>query len=394
MIEQMTYGDKIKVKAFIPLLKNISKLMTIEQIKALSNCSYHKFFVNGKDYLLMDSEKMKVVIGEDYNYIFDKTNGKFVRYGRTYEEDPEFSPLGGEILDIEVTTSCNGINGQLCRFCYKSNTPNGENMSFETFKNILDKQGKQLTQVAFGIDSQATSNPDLWKMAQYCRSKGVIPNVTNISDEVADKLALLMGAVACSRYDDKNVCYDSVKKLTDRGMKQINIHFMICESSYDACMETLRDIKTDPRLEKLNAIVMLSLKKKGRGIGFTSLSQDKYNDIIKYCLENNINFGMDSCGAKKFLDAVKDHPNYEDFKVVSEPCESTNFSQYIDVEGNFYPCSFCEGAEGWEQGIDVKKCSSFLKDIWYNDRVIQFRNRLNSNCNNCHKARECIIYEV
>lgn len=359
-------------------------------------------------FIIIDGATKKVVKSEGYNYVFDKVTGRFARWGKTMEDDPQFAPLP-EILDIEITKSCNGIPNEQgvespCKFCYKSNTPNGENMSLDTFKKILDKfdivsEEKKvncLNQIAFGADATGLANPDLFQMMEYTRLKGVVPNITlaNISDEVADKLALLMGAVACSRYDDKNVCYDSVKKLTDRGMKQINIHFMICESSYDACMETLRDIKTDPRLEKLNAIVMLSLKKKGRGIGFTSLSQDKYNDIIKYCLENNINFGMDSCGAKKFLDAVKDHPNYEDFKVVSEPCESTNFSQYIDVEGNFYPCSFCEGAEGWEQGIDVKKCSSFLKDIWYNDRVIQFRNRLNSNCNNCHKARECIIYEV
>lgn len=349
-----------------------------------------------KFYFLNDAKTVKTVVGNDYNYIFDKITGDFKRWGKTYEDDPSFSPIGGEILDIEITTICRGISGKLCPFCYKSNTPNGKNMSFDTFKKIIDKMGKQLTQVAFGADSEATSNPDLWRMADYCRSVGVIPNLTvaNVSDDVADKLVAVMGAVAVSRYSDKNVCYDSIKRLTDRGLKQVNMHFMICQESYESCLETLNDIKSDFRLSKLNAIVLLSLKKKGRGVGYNSLSQEKYSNLVKFCLDNKVNFGMDSCGAKKFLDAVKDHPNYENFKVVCEPCESTNFSQYIDVDAKYYPCSFCEGVKGWEDGIDTEKCEDFLSDIWYNGRVKEFRSKLNNNCNNCHKARECPVYEV
>jgi len=378
------------------MLNSLSRMLSVDQVDDLTKGTAYSYQINDEKYTVIDSEKTKVALGENYKYIFNKLNGDFSRWGSTYEDDPDYSPIGGEILDIEVTTICNGINGKLCSFCYKSKTPSGKNMPFDTFKNVLDKMGVQLTQVAFGADSEATSNPDLFKMAKYCRKKGVVPNITvaNVSDEIADELASVMGAVAVSRYDDKDVCYNSVKKLTDRGMRQINIHFMICEETYDQCVETLNDINSDKRLSKLNAIVLLSLKQKGRGVGFTPLSADKYSKIVKYCLENNINFGMDSCGAKKFLDAVKDHPDYENFKVVAEPCESTNFSQYIDVNADFYPCSFCDGVDKWENGISVLKTSDFLKDIWYNKRVIEFREQLNSNCNNCHKARECPIYTV
>lgn len=379
------------------------RLLSEDEIKDImnSNNTPTLMVVNDKKYIVIDGDKTKVVIGKDYNYIFNKVNGDFKRWGKDYEDDPTYSPIGGEILDIEVTTICRGIiiNGnkrQLCPYCYKSNTPNGKNMSFDTFKTIMDKMGKQLTQIAFGADSEATSNPDLFKMADYCRSIGVVPNITvaNVSDEIADKLVNVMGAVAVSRYSDKNVCYDSIKKLTDRGMTQCNMHFMISEETYDACMETLSDIKSDDRLSKLNAIVLLSLKKKGRGVGYNKLSSEKYNNIVKYCMDNDIRFGMDSCGAKKFLDSVKDHPNYENFKIVCEPCESTAFSQYIDVDAKYFPCSFCEGADDWDEGIDVVKCDNFLEDIWYNDRVKKFRHKLTNNCNNCHKARECPIYDV
>lgn len=75
----------------------------------------------------------------DYNYNFNTENGFFERWGTDKNNDPQFSPIGPEIMDIEITTSCFGSNGVLCKFCYKSNNPNGKNMSFETFKTVFDK---------------------------------------------------------------------------------------------------------------------------------------------------------------------------------------------------------------------------------------------------------------
>ena len=204
------------------MLKELSQFISLDQANDLSEGKAYLYQINGKKYTVIDSKKTKVALGEDYKYIFNKDNGNFMRWGKTPKDDPNYSPIGGEILDIEVTTQCNGINGKLCPFCYKSNTPDGKNMSLDTFKSILDKMGVQLTQVAFGADSEASSNPELFQMAEYCREKGVVPNITvaNISDETADRLASVMGAVAVSRYDDKDACYDSVKKLTDSIRKK------------------------------------------------------------------------------------------------------------------------------------------------------------------------------
>lgn len=387
--------DKI-TKDFASNVLRVFTMLNPSKTEDISKGQFYPVKANGKTYLIIDGKLNKIVMGEDYNYIFSKENGQFARWGKSFKEDPDFSPIGGEILDIEVTTICHGIRGHVCDFCYKSNTPNGKNMSFDTFKGIIDKMGKQLTQVAFGADSTATSNPDLFKMAAYCRELGVVPNITvaKVSDDIADKLVNVMGAVAVSCYNEKDDCYNSIKKLTDRGMSQINLHFMLCEETFGHCISVLQDIKVDERLTNLNAIVFLALKQKGRGVKYHTITQEHYNDIVQLCLKNDINFGMDSCSAVRFLDAIKNNPNYEQYKVVVEPCESTNFSQYIDVNGFFYPCSFCEKINGWEAGLDVTKCENFLTDVWYHDRVVSFRNKLNNNCNNCHKARECPIYKV
>jgi hypothetical protein len=396
--------------------------------------------------LISETDKIKRVRSKKYNYEFNKKTGFFARWGKKTKDDPLFSPFGPEIADIEITTSCTGLTyegkNHLCKFCYKSNTPNGENMSFETFKKMIDNfpsyeqneitatdlKGKLfrgrfpagwtseffekvsggkvqshkstqvpfLTQVAFGADSKAESNPDLWKMMDYCREKGIIPNITvaQISDETADKLVAKCGAVAVSRYENKDICYDTVKKLTDRGLDQVNIHCMISEETFDNAWETLQDRLTDPRLEKLKAIVFLSLKKKGRGESFTPLAQDKFKKIVDFAMDNHIGIGFDSCSAFKYLQSVKDHPNYDTFEMCSEPCESSAFSIYCNTKGEFYPCSFSEEGE-FGEGLDVVNCDDFMEDIWNHPKTKAFRKGLlaTAGCNSL-KCRECPLFEV
>lgn len=345
-------------------------------------------------YSILEKDNVKCLISEEYNYMFNYKTGFFARWGRTKESDPDYSFFGPEIADIEITTKCDGINGKVCSFCYKANTPNGINMSFDTFKNIFDKLPKTLTQIAFGADSHATSNPDLWKMMDYCRENKVIPNITvaDISDETADNLAKYVGATAVSYYpqQDKNACYNSVKKLTDRDMNQINIHCFISEETYEDAMNLLSDVKTDIRLSKLNAIVFLSLKKKGRGVNYHSLSNEKFKVLVDKCLNENISFGFDSCSCNKFVESVKDNPKYEKLATCSEPCESSIFSMYISAEGIYYPCSFCENVK---EGIDMTKITDFMKDVWYSDKVKEFRKHLLGN-KDSNGYRKCPVYNI
>lgn len=84
---------------------------------------------------IIETKKAKALVSKDCNYFFRKDNGFMATWGKTKEDDPDFSPYGPFILDLEISTICHGG----CSFCYKSNTGKGENMSFETFKTILHK---------------------------------------------------------------------------------------------------------------------------------------------------------------------------------------------------------------------------------------------------------------
>lgn len=349
--------------------------------------------MDNKDITLIDGKHLKVIRSDEYNYIFNKTNGFFARWGKDKKDDPKMAVFP-EILDIEVTTICN--NG--CPFCYKGNSSNGKNMSLETFKNILDKMEYKgtpfLTQIAFGADAGAVSNPDLFDMMRYTRYKGIVPNITvaDITDDTAKTLGELCGAVAVSRYANKNKCYDSVKRLTDLGFKQTNIHVMLSKETLGMVWETMKDYKEDNRLSGLNAIVILSLKKKGRGLNHNPVIQSEFNEIVKYSLENEIPLGFDSCSAPKFLKAVENHPNHKKFEMLAEPCESTLFSSYINVDGEFFSCSFCEGHDSFKTGIKVLDCESFINDVWFGESTVKWRQKLLDRRNSGNFS--CPIFEV
>ena len=77
---------------------------------------------------------------------------------------------------------------------------------------------------------------------------------------------------------------------------------------------------------------------------------------------------------------------------MSEPCESTLFSSYFNTKGEFFPCSFIEGTEGWETGIDiVSNGATFLKDLWNEDRTKKFRAKT-IKCRECKTS--CPVYEI
>ncbi len=344
--------------------------------------------------------KLRFVATPGYNTIFNYVNGAFARWGNTISEDPNFSPMGPEILDLEVSTICHGIKGQPCPWCYKGNSAKGQNMTFESFRAIFDKMPPNLTQIAFGI-GDIDSNPDLWRMFEYCRANKhnrVVPNITingwNLTKDQAQRLASLCGAVAVSHYDD-DVCFNAVQQLAGSGVPQVNIHQLLCEETLDDIKRLFNSLQKDPRLRRTHAVILLSLKRKGRGLGFTPLSTEKFHALVTDAMACHIPLGFDSCTAPKFLALVRDDPRRLAFQTLAEPCESTLFSAYINVEGKFFPCSFTEEEGEWQEGIDGVHCLNFLQDVWNHPSTRAFREKLLATAaKNADHCRECPMFPI
>ena len=375
---------------------NMAVILKRDQLEDLKAGEIYRYDVNNKIYYVVDGSFTKIAYGPDYNFIFDKRNGDFKRWGTSFEDDPLFSPIGPEILDLEI--SVNGCPAG-CNFCYKNNTNEpAQNMPFETFKHIMDNMPKCLTQIAFGITGIQT-HPDFLKMMHYCREIGIIPNFTlsgiDLTNEMAEKCAKVIGALAVSAYQtDKNVCYDAVKKFVDLGIKQTNIHLMVSQETLPFVYEVLEDRQNDPRLQDMSSIVFLGVKPKGRATdGFHSLSVEEYDKLIQYCFERDLSIGFDSCSAPKFEAAVKGMNIEEKRKKAliecSESCESSLFSSYINFKGEYWHCSFSEEESG-QTFVDVTSTKNFLKDVWYSKSVCTFRNKsLESMVDGC---RFCNVF--
>ena len=88
-----------------------------------------------------EDDTVKMVRSENVNYNFNKITGYTETWGKTKEDEVIYSDIGPHILDIEISTVCDGYKGVgRCGICYKQSSENlDRNMSLETFKTILDK---------------------------------------------------------------------------------------------------------------------------------------------------------------------------------------------------------------------------------------------------------------
>jgi MoaA/NifB/PqqE/SkfB family radical SAM enzyme len=397
-------------------------------------------------FIILEDEKSKRFCSKHYNYYFNKSNGFFARWGKTENDDPDWSPFGNEILDLEISTGeCLGR----CKFCYKENgTPKNptRHMSLDTFKDIMNRmavaititldsgetrqllptnklttidgnvvlanqlQIRQevlidddkyhkitnvkhhyvLTQIALGL-TNTTANPDFWNIIEECRSRGIIPNYTthglDITPEIAQRTAGLCGAVAVSVVN-KEKTYNTVKMFTDAGMTQVNIHYMLSAERIESAIKLVDDIKNDPRLAKLNAVVFLQYKPKGScPDSFTIPALEDFRRLVEYCDNNGIRYGFDSCTAPMYLKVIQGKKNEPQLAQYVEPCESGLFSSYIGVDGTFYACSFCEGVGGWKKGMCITDYDCFA-DLWKSPKLDNWRQTLLKN------ERACPMYNL
>ena len=354
-----------------------------------------------------------------FHLAFRKADGLTLKWGEKQEDDPTHCPWGNEIADIEVTTACSGIrdkdgNRAPCPFCYKSNTPNGLYMSFDTFKVIFDKmnQPKTMTQIAFGVDAECKTNPDIWRIMDYAIENGVVPNVTvaDIDQQVAENIVRRCGACAVSCYErNKNCCYDSIQLLTDEAKSQnkpcfkVNMHLLVSHETEKFVFEVLKDRLEDERLKDMGAIVLLSMKQKGRGKAFRKMDDKVFNEVICFLQDHHIPYGSDSCGANRLMVALKEYYNgtkdgdklYQMALSSIEPCESTLYSFYVNSDGKAFPCSFMEGEDGWEEGIDLMddKYKNFTTQVWNHPRVLEWRQNA-IRCIECKGCNQCPHYEI
>ena len=362
----------------------------------------YSFAVNGEiqNWTVVDTRSAKFVKDDagTYYQMFNKMSGFNVRMGKDKDTDPTWCPLGPEIADIEVVTgSCPKVNSENCRWCYKNNTSAaGKVMTLEQFKKIVMGFPRNLSQVALGITG-VKSNPYLTDMLKWLREYGIVGNLTltgaDLDYEMTDVLCQYCGACAVSCYDKaKDLCYNTIKKLHDTAREKfkrdmsVNMHIVIADFSMAHIMDVLNDIK-DGKVPGLKSVVMLHAKPVGRAKNLDcSLSKENLTKVMKFCLDNDISFGFDSCNGHNVQDILVEMGKSHLCTSI-EPCESARISIYCNVEGKITPCSFVEHVFE-DSAIDLLNGDTKLMDVWATDKMLNgFR-----NCNKC--STSCPIYAL
>jgi hypothetical protein len=404
--KQILEDKKIAAKYIADTLKILAKdapniFLTISSRIAYSdhNLIIYRYTVNETEWIVLDTKSWKLTVNDKntYHCFFSKIDGFNCRFGATVNDDPEYCGLGPEIADIEIVTgSCPKVNSENCRWCYKNNTSTpGKVMTFEQFKNVIDCFPKNLTQVALGITG-VKSNPYLKDILIWLKEQGIIGNLTltgaDLDDEMTDVLCQYCGACAVSCYDKaKDLCYNTINKLYTNAKEKfnrdmhLNMHIVIADFSISHVMDVLNDIK-DGKVPGLKSIVMLHAKPVGRAEKLNcNLSKDNLIKVIKFCLDNNISFGFDSCNGYNVQDILIEM-NKSELCSSIEPCESARMSIYVNVDGKITPCSFVEHVYE-DSAIDLTNKIK-LEQIWMqNEMLNSFR-----NCIKCSKS--CPIYKL
>ena len=332
--------------------------------------------VEGKkqDWVVVDSASHKFVINRDgsYTQVFNKTTGFNARMGRNVEDDPSWCPLGAEILDCEVSINgCPKVGGASCKFCYKNNTDKpATNMSLETFKKVIGKFPRNLSQIALGITGVQT-NPDFVEMLRWLREDmGIVPNYTlsgaDLNDEIFEATLKYCGRVAVSVYEtDKNLCYNTIKRFNERSKDFCNMHIILSDSNLPFVEEVLDDIESG-KVPGLRNIVFLRCKPVGRASKLPcTLSMETLDKVITRCEKIGIGFGFDSCSCGLVSEYYKSRGRNDLVKYM-EPCESGRCSGYVNTFGQYYHCSFCEHVPNFKP-IDMLAPDFDFHKFWISD---------------------------
>lgn len=351
-------------------------------------------------FTIKENDKFKICQAPDYNFVFRKSDGYFVEYGKNIDDDPDYALYGPNILDLELSSAVSekiarqyqnntdyivtkgGCAAQGCsKFCYKLNNKfkHSLHLSHQGIVKLLDKTPNTLCQVAAGI-TQLDDHPELWKIFEEINKRGMACNVTvnggGASKTNITKLIQYCKAVAVSVNEiNKEKAYSTIQLLSQSSL-QVNIHYVLSLETLDNCIRTIEDCKNDCRLKNLNALVLLMYKDKNNTNALTTITDPLiYKKLIDYAKKNKIPLGLDSCSSYNYLEAIKDEKDFETQSQYVTSCCGGRFSAYIDIFGHYHACSFLENRDEWGQGLDVFECEDFINDIWNHPQTVNFRNR-------------------
>ena len=284
-----------------------------------------------------------------------------------------------------ITTRCN----LFCKGCYNTIASDEKcDIDFEKAKRIIDNLSEmKVFSVSFG-GGEPTLHPQLFEIAQYARSKNVLPNITtngvNMTADMAKKMKVF-GNVHLSLHamKDKAHLENAVKLLKRVGVKQIGLNLLLSAET----INNIESIFKWARSLGFHKVLCLRYKFTGKNKNITDLAIDEsycktFEDIMRFGRKYRIKVMADCSALQEFAgyNRISEKLLYY---FDTNGCQGGNAYIAITADGKVKPCSF------WEEALfDAETMTQ--EDWLYNEKIVAFRNaRHSENCNNCEHFKLC-----
>lgn len=320
----------------------------------------------------------KLVVNDKYFILFNSKTGLQVIQGLNGNPDPTVLDFPS-LLDIGIMGHCSNN----CNFCYQGSL-NEEHMSLDNFKTIIDEAKNHTPQVALGGRGDPNKHPKFKEILEYCRKNKVVPNYSTSGKGLTEKevqISKMCGAVAVSDYD-KPFTYTAINKLTNAGILT-NIHTIFTSQNYEKIVNLLsgkNPWKGKIDIKKINAVVILLFKPKGKGRNMTQLipTPEQISVVTELLFVKDVKtkVGVDSCLANHIMNIVSKEI-LDEYKPILRSCEASRFSMYINPSMYALPCSFANST--FQEYITTS-----IADVWNKSfSFLRVRERLQRNGTKC-----------
>lgn len=299
-----------------------------------------------------------------------------------YVDSVMSSPLDAHFA---VTTRCN----MYCKGCYNTVKSDGSyDIDFEKAKRIIDNLAElSVLSVSFG-GGEPTLYPYIIELAQYTRSKNILPNMTTngltMTEDFAEKCRVF-GNVHFSVHkpSDIPIAFQAAKIYKKKTGKKAGLNFLITTQTYPL----MEDIVKKANRSAFNKILFLRYKKTSKNTGIDDLQMDSempqvLEKLKSLSRKSRLMFLFD-CSLMQEIACTRLISKKLLKQVDANGCFGGNMYIAVDVNGNFKPCSFWGETFGSAETLDY--------DNWMNNEKLQnFRNsHASPNCKGCEYMELC-----
>jgi len=317
---------------------------------------------------------------------FNPATGFYVRTGVINKEgkDTGVDPFMGDspsLIDCGIMGVCK--NAKLCTVgCYQGKNKK-ENMSLDTFKNIIDQCKGKTFEIALGGFGSPNEHPDFIEIIKYAKQNNIIPNYTTSGIELTDAQIQATkdncGAVAVSYYKQPYT-YSSIDRFLEAGCKT-NIHYVLGNDSID---EVIYRLQNNDFPKGINAVIFLLYKPVGciKHGNILSVNNPKVKTFFELLDTNRFDFkvGLDACCVPGLINYSK-NINLNS----ATPCDGGSFSMYITSDNFALPCSFDN--QKMKYAVDLNKYT--IQEAWDSEQFEKFRNYHRYSCKSCKNQNDC-----